>query len=51
MVSRWYDEIKLGHDRFKHIKDVALQFLDEHGYVPHKKKGTPVKNNNRKTSK
>jgi len=51
MVSRWYGGIKLGPDRFKHIKDVALQLLDEHGYVSHKKKGAPAKNNNRKKSK
>eukprot|EP00833_Pecoramyces_ruminatium_P004022 jgi/Orpsp1_1/1178054/evm.model.c7180000063853.1 len=38
MVSRWYGGIKLGQDRFKHIKDIALQLLDEHGYVQHKKK-------------
>ncbi|KAG4106079.1 UPF0029-domain-containing protein [Neocallimastix lanati (nom. inval.)] len=52
MVSRWYGGIKLGPDRFKHIKDIALQLLDEHGYVQHKKKGQqPIKNNKKKSKK
>lgn len=38
VVARWYGGIKLGPDRFKHIKDIALQILDEHGYVSHKNK-------------
>ncbi|ORX75303.1 UPF0029-domain-containing protein [Anaeromyces robustus] len=51
MVSRWYGGIKLGPDRFKHIKDIALQLLDEHGYVQHKKKGPTTKNVKKKSKK
>ncbi|ORX41821.1 UPF0029-domain-containing protein [Piromyces finnis] len=51
MVTRWYGGIKLGPDRFKHIKDVALQLLDEHGYVQHKKKDQTTKNNKKKSKK
>jgi hypothetical protein len=52
MVSRWHGGIKLGTDRNKHIKDIAFQLLDEHGYVHRKKKNQPsTKNTKNKSNK
>jgi len=51
MVSRWHGGIKLGTDRNKHIKDIAFQLLDEHGYVHRKKKNQPSAKNTKKKSK
>lgn len=51
VVSRWYGGIKLGPDRFKHIKDSALQLLDEHNYVEHKKTLKDIKNKKKKNNK
>ncbi|ORY22882.1 ribosomal protein S5 domain 2-like protein [Neocallimastix californiae] len=51
MVSRWHGGIKLGTDRNKHIKDIAFQLLDEHGYVHRKKKNQPSTKNTKKKSK
>jgi putative IMPACT (imprinted ancient) family translation regulator len=36
VVTRWYGGIKLGPDRFKHIKNAARDVLERHGLISKK---------------